>query len=124
MRRIPRVAAYTAIPANASASPATPTLTAVIGSPFTVATAAARPTAVSIDATGTFIFAADTANGVVYGFGSSSSSINTTPLFTAAVAGVRALAVDLQSTLIYALTVTGISVAVFNQSTPATGQGH
>jgi len=109
-----QVAAYTASAANASASPATPTLTAVAGSPFTIGTASLQRNAVSIDATGNFIFAADTAGGVVAGFNNSGTQV-----FTATVPGVQALAVDPQGTLIYALTSTGISVALFNQSNPS-----
>jgi 6-phosphogluconolactonase (cycloisomerase 2 family) len=113
-----QVAAFTATPSNASASPATATLMAVSGSPFTISPATARPSAISIDASGSFIIAADTANGVVYGFSNSSSGINTTPVFTSAVAGVQALAVDPQGTRIYALTSTGISLAPFNLNSP------
>jgi len=113
-----QVAAFTATPSSASAFPAAATRTVVSGSPFNISPATARPSAISIDATGTFIIAADTANGVVYGFSKSSSGINTTPVFTAAVAGVQALAVDPQGTLIYALTRTGISVALFKQTSP------
>jgi 6-phosphogluconolactonase (cycloisomerase 2 family) len=109
-----QVAAYTANAANASASPATPTLTAVAGSPFTIGAASLRRNAVSFDATGNFIFAADTAGGVVAGFNNSGTQV-----FSATVPGVQALAVDPQGTLIYALTSTGISVALFNQSNPS-----
>ena len=114
-----QVAAYTAAAANASASPATPTLTAVSGSPFTIGTASLQRNAVSFDATGNFIFAADTAGGVVAGFNNPSSGGSTTPVFSATVPGVQALAVDPQGTLIYALTSTGISVALFSQSNPS-----
>ena len=114
-----QVAAYTANAANASASPATPTLTAVTGSPFTIGTASLQRNAVSFDATGNFIFAADTAGGVVAGFNNPSSGASTTPVFSASVPGVQALAVDPQGTLIYALTSTGISVALFSQSNPS-----
>src|SRR6516165_480184 len=113
-----QVAAFTTTPSNASAFPATAPPTAVSGSPFNISPATARPSAISIDATGTFIIAADTANGVVYGFSRSSSGSNTTPVFTAGVAGVQALAVDPQGTLIYALTSTGVSVALFKQASP------
>jgi 6-phosphogluconolactonase (cycloisomerase 2 family) len=109
-----QLAAYTANAANASASPATPTLTAVAGSPFTIGTASLQRNAVSFDATGTFIFAADTVGGVVAGFNNSGTQV-----FAATIPGVQALAVDPQGTLIYALTSTGISVALFSQSNPS-----
>jgi 6-phosphogluconolactonase (cycloisomerase 2 family) len=113
-----QVAAFTATPSSTSASPSAVAHTAVSGSAFNISPATARPSAISIDATGSFIIAADTANGVVYGFSKSSSGINTTPVFTAAVAGVQALAVDPQGTVIYALTRSGISVALFKQTSP------
>jgi hypothetical protein len=113
-----QVAAYTATAGNASASPATPTLMAVSGSPFTIGTASLQRNAVSFDATGNFIFAADTAGGVVTGFNNPTSGGGLPPVFTATVPGVQALAVDPQGTLIYALTSTGISVALFSQSNP------
>jgi 6-phosphogluconolactonase (cycloisomerase 2 family) len=110
------VAAYTATPANASASPATPTLKAVMGSPFTIPTASARPTAVAIDATGQFVFAADTANGQLYGFSGTTASLLFGPLLT----GVQAIAVDPQSTLIYGLANGSITPVLFFQSSPST----
>jgi 6-phosphogluconolactonase (cycloisomerase 2 family) len=104
------VAAYTAAPANASASPATPTLTAVTGSPFTIPTASARPTAVAIDTTGQFVFAADTANGQLYGFNGTSAAVIFGPILT----GVKAIAVDPQSTLIYGLANGSITPVLFS----------
>jgi 6-phosphogluconolactonase (cycloisomerase 2 family) len=97
-----QVASFIATPANAGTSP---TLTATPGSPATIATASARPTAIVIDATGKYIVAANTNNGGLYGFSYNGTNVTPIPGFAPLplVASVISIAINPQGTLIYAL---------------------
>jgi DNA-binding beta-propeller fold protein YncE len=115
---VPQVAAFTATPSNASASPATATLAAVSGSPFNISPATARPTAISIDPTGVVAFAADTADGTLFAFSFDGTTFSPISGFSplAGVTGVTAVAADPQTSLVYALANGSITPILYNFS--------
>jgi len=116
------VAAFIATPANA---PSSATLAAVTGSPFHIPAGTAQPTAIAIDASGQYIYAADTKNGTLYGFNYNGTTVST--LFGPILTGVQSIALDPQGTLLYALASGSITAIRYPASatpgvqTPQTG---
>ncbi len=117
-----QVAAFIATPSNA---PSSATLAAVTGSPFSIPAGTAQPTAIAIDASGQYIYAADTKNQTLYGFNYNGSTVST--LFGPILTGVQSIALDPQGTLLYALASGSITAIRYPASaspevqTPQTG---
>ena len=114
-----QVASFIATPANAGTSP---TLTATPGSPATIATASARPTAIVIDATGKYVVAANTVNGGLYFFNYNGTNVTPIPGFfpLTGVSTVVSIAINPQGTLLYALMGNGFITPVLFSAGTAT----